>query len=216
MKKALLLLMLVGVAVCFADDRGFGGFVLSYTMPDLSELSSEFSDHGLPAIDDEIITYGAGAWGGERNLMMGVWGFWGGKKFDSDRGSVDLNYGGVFLEPGYFINIFRGFGIMPSASLGMTRVRLRLREILSDVDFDSLLVDPARTSLVKYRTFTVAPALTILIPIEFIAIQIKGGYMWSPINGKWKVEDGSQILNSPEIDPSGLFASAGLLFGGSD
>jgi hypothetical protein len=216
MKKVVLLVMIVAVAVAFADDRGFGGFVLSYTMPDFSTLSSEFQAHGLPAIDDEIITYGGGAWGGERNLMIGVWGFCGGRDFDGDSGSVNLNYGGVFFEPGYFINIFRGFGIMPSAGLGMSRIRLNLREILTDVDFGDLLDDPTRTSVAKYRTFTAAPALAINIPIEFIVIQIKGGYMWSPIDGKWKMEDGANASDFPQIDPSGLFASAGLLFGEPD
>lgn len=215
MKKVVLLLTFVAVAVCLADERGFGGFVLSYTMPDLSDLSSEFTSHGLPAISDEIITYGGGAWGGwgGSKLMVGGWGFWGGKKFDGDSGSVNLNYAGIFFEPGYFINIWRGFGIVPSVGLGMTRVRLSLREILSDVDFDSLLVDPSRTSEAKYRTFTAAPALSVNIPIEFIVIQIKGGYMWSPLAGKWELEDGSELRETPDINPSGIFASAGLLFG---
>jgi hypothetical protein len=216
MKKAVLLLMMVAVAVCFADERGFGGFVLSYTMPDLSELSSEFTAHGLPAISDEMITYGGGAWGGEKNVLMGIWGFCGGKKFDGDSGSVNFRYSGIFFEPGYFINIWRGFGILPSVGLGATKIRLKMRKILTDVDFDSLLVDPARTSEAKYRTFTTAPALSINIPIEFIVIQIKGGYMWSPIAGKWKTEDGSELRETPDINPSGIFASAGLLLGEPD
>ena len=216
MRKAVLLLMIIAVAVCLAEDRGFGGFVLSYTMPDFSDLSSEFTAHGLPAIDDEIITYGGGAWGGEKNVLMGVWGFCGGRDFYGDSGSVNMNFGGIFFEPGYFINIWRGFGIMPSAGLGMTRVRLKMREILTDVDFDELLDDPTRTSEAKYRTFTAAPALSVNIPIEFIVIQIKGGYMWSPIAGKWKMEDGSELRETPDINPSGIFASAGLLFGEPD
>ena len=102
---------------------------------------------------------------------------------------------------------------MPSLGLGMTRLRLEMREILGDVDFDSLLLDPSRISEATYRTFTAAPALTINIPIEFISIQIKGGYMWSPLSGKWRMEDGSDLRDAPEIDPSGVFASAGLMLG---
>jgi hypothetical protein len=56
--------------------------------------------------------------------------------------------------------------------------------------------------------------LTILIPIEFIAIQIKGGYMWSPFDGEWELADGADLREAPEINPSGIYAQAGLLFGG--
>jgi len=219
MKKAVLLVAILAVAV-FAEKTVFraegrvdGGFILCYMMPDLSKLSSEFTAHGFPAIDDDIITYGGGAWGGKKNLMIGAWGFSGSQKFDGDSGSVKLNYSGVFFDPGYFIKIYKGFGIVPSLGLGMTRLRLEMREILGDVDFDSLLLDPARTSKATYRTFTAAPALTINIPIEFISIQIKGGYMWSPLSGKWRMEDGSDMRDAPEINHSGVFASAGLMLG---
>lgn len=215
MKKAVFLVLILAVATLGAKGYGgFGGFIVSYMMPDLSDLSSEFTSHGLPAIDDDLIAYGGGGGWGDGNLMVGGWGFCGGRKFDGDSGTVNLNYGGVFFEPGYFIKIYKGFGIVPSLGLGMTRLRLKMREILGDVDFDSLLVDPARTSQATYRTFTAAPALTINIPIEFIVIQIKGGYMWSPLAGKWELEDGSELRETPDINPSGIFASAGLLFGG--
>jgi hypothetical protein len=224
MRKAVLLIMIVAVAVCLADDRGYGGFILSLTMPDFEALSDSLEAHYYTGLyddqgiisDQEMITYGGGAWGGEKNVLMGIWGFCGGKKFDGDSGSVNFRYSGVFFEPGYFINIWRGFGILPSVGLGATKIQLKMREILTDVDFDELLDDPARTSEAKYRTFTAAPALSINIPIEFIVIQIKGGYMWSPIAGKWKTEDGSELRETPNINPSGIFASAGLLFGEPD
>jgi hypothetical protein len=220
MKKAVLLVAILVVAV-FAEKIAFraegrvdGGFILSYMMPDLSKLSSEFTAHGLPSIDDDIVTYGGGCWGGKKNLMFGGWGFGGARRFDSDSVSVRMTYGGGFFEPGYFIKIYKGFSIVPSLGLGMTRLRLEMREILGDVDFDSLLLDPSRTSKATYRTFTAAPALAINIPIEFVSIQVKGGYMWSPLSGKWRIEDGSDLRDTPEIDPSGVFASAGLMLGG--
>jgi hypothetical protein len=177
MKKAIFLVLILAVAAFAAKGRGYGGFVLSYMMPDLSALSTEFEAHGLPAVDENIITYGGGGWGGT-NLMVGGWGFGGGRRFDSDSVSVRMTYGGGFFEPGYFINIWKGFGIMPMVGIGGTAVTLKLRPRLGDIDFGELLDTPGRTSEVSYGTFTVAPALAILIPIEFIAIQIKGGYMW--------------------------------------
>ncbi|MCK4232710.1 hypothetical protein KAX21_07155, partial [candidate division WOR-3 bacterium] len=123
-------------------------------------------------------------------------------------------YGGGFFEPGYFINIWKGFGIKPALGIGGTSVSLKLRPKLGDIDFGDLLDDPGRTSEVNYGTFTVAPNLSILIPIEFIAIELKGGYMWSPFEGEWSLEDGADLRLGPEINPSGIFASAGLLFGG--
>lgn len=215
MKKAIFLVLILAVAV-FAQGRGYGGFVLSYMMPDFDALNQELSDvRGMARIDDDyVITYGGGGWGGGKHLMFGGWAFGGGRRFDGDSVSVKMTYGGGFFEPGYFINIYRGFGIMPMVGIGGTAVSLNLRPRLGDVDFGDLLDNPGRTSEVSYGTFTVAPALTILIPIEFIAIQIKGGYMWSPFPGSWELEDGADLRNAPEINPSGIYAQAGLLFGG--
>jgi len=213
MKKAIFLALILAVAAFAAKGRGYGGFVLSYMMPDLSKLSSEFTAHGLPAVDDDIVTYGGGGWGGT-NLIVGGWVFGGGRRFDSDSVSVRMIYGGGFFEPGYFINIWKGFGIKPALGIGGTSINLKLRPKLGDIDFGDLLDDPARTSEVNYGTFTVAPNLSILIPIEFIAIELKGGYMWSPFEGEWTLEDGADLRFGPEINPSGIFASAGLLFGG--
>ncbi|MBN2378706.1 hypothetical protein JXM67_02755 [candidate division WOR-3 bacterium] len=216
MKKVVIALALIA-AVAFAGARGYGGFVLSYMMPDFDALNRAFSspDLGLPEMEEQVFTYGGGGWGGT-NLMVGGWGFGGGRKFDGDSVTVKMSYGGGFFEPGYFINIYRGFGIMPSVGIGGTAVSMELRPILGDVAFDSLLVNPGRTSRINYGTFTVAPSLTILIPIEFIAIQIKGGYMWSPITGAWDLEDGADLRHAPDIEPSGPYASVGILFGGGD
>lgn len=215
MKKAIFLVLILAVAV-FAQGRGYGGFVLSYMMPDFDALNEELSDvQGMARIEDDyIITYGGGGWGGGKHLMFGGWVFGGSRKFDGDSVSVKMEYSGGFFEPGYFINIYKGFGVMPSVGIGGTGVNLKLRPKLGDVSFDSLLVNPGRTSEVDYTTFTVAPSFTILIPIEFIAIQLKGGYMWSPFGGEWSLEDGADLRNAPQINPSGIYAQAGLLFGG--
>lgn len=216
MKKAIFLVLILAVAALGA--KGYGGFVVSYMMPDFDALNEELRDvSGMARIEDDyIITYGAGGWGGGDHLMFGGWGFGGGRRLDGDTVSVKMTYGGGFFEPGYFINIWKGFGIMPMVGIGGTAVTLKLRPRLGDIDFGELLDNPGRTSEVSFGTFTLAPSLTILIPIEFIAIQIKGGYMWSPFSGEWSLEDGADLRFGPEINPSGIFASAGLLFGGGD
>ncbi|TET22721.1 MAG: hypothetical protein E3J71_05045 [Candidatus Stahlbacteria bacterium] len=213
MKKAVFLVLILAVAALGA--KGYGGFVVSYMMPDFDALNEELSDvQGMARIEDDyIITYGGGGWGGGDHLMFGGWGFGGGRRFYGNTVSIKMTYGGGFFEPGYFINIWKGFGIMPMVGIGGTAVTLKLRPRLGDIDFGELLDNPGRTSEVSFRTFTLAPSLTILIPIEFIAIQIKGGYMWSPFHGGWELEDGADLRKAPEINPSGIFASAGLLFG---
>lgn len=215
MKKTVFAVLIFAAAAFAAKGRGYAGFVMSYMIPDLSALSTEFQAHGLPALDDQVFTYGGGAWGG-KGVMIGGWGFGGGRKFENDSVSVNLTYAGGFFEPGYFIHIWKDFGIWPAVGIGGTNVSMKLRPVLGDVDFGDLLDNPARTSVVEYSTFTVAPSLSIIIPIKFVAIQIKGGYMWSPFQGEWSLEDGAQVRMGPDIQPSGLFANVGLLFGGSD
>lgn len=215
MKKIVFTLLALVVVAFAAKGRGYAGFVMSYMMPDLSALSTEFEAHGLPSLDDQVFTYGGGAWGG-KGVMVGGWGFGGSRMFENADVSVKLNYSGGFFEPGYFINIWKGFGVWPALGIGGTSVSMKLRPVLGDVDFGDLLDNPARTSEVDYSTFTLAPALSIIIPIKFVAIQIKGGYMWSPLHGEWSLEDGAQLRLGPDIQPSGIFVNAGLLFGGSD
>jgi len=213
MRKVVFGALIMAVSV-FAGGRGYGGFVLSYMTPDLSKLSDELKAHGLPALDNQIIGYGASGWGGG-NLTVGGWGFKsGGYRSENDSISAELVYSGGFFEAGYFINIFKGIGIKPAVGIGGTTLKLKLRPVLGDVNFGDLLDKPARTSEVKYATFSVAPSVSILIPIEFVALEIKGGYMYSPFAGEWKLEDGANLRNAPSINPSGVFASAGLLFGG--
>ncbi|NLI98165.1 hypothetical protein GX441_05840 [bacterium] len=213
--KKVAIVALMFVAVAFAGGRGYGGFVLTYTMPDLSALSAEFHAHGLPEIDDQMFTFGGGGWGGA-GVMVGGWGFGGSRQFDGDSVSIDLSYSGGFFEPGYFINIWRGFGIWPAVGIGGTNVSMYLRPVLGDVNFGDILDNPARSSKINYGTFTVAPNISILIPIEFVALQIKGGYMWSPFQGEWSIEDGGNLRQGPQINPSGIYAQANILFGGGD
>lgn len=215
--KKVVLIMAMFAAVAFAGGHGYGGFVLTYTMPDLSALNNALQAHDtlFPTIDNQMFTFGGGGWGGA-GVMVGGWGFGGSRRIDGDSVSIDLSYSGGFFEPGYFINIWRGFGIWPAIGIGGTNLSMNLRPVLGDVTFDSLLINPARSSRVNYGTFTVAPNISILIPIEFVALQLKGGYMWSPFQGEWSLEDGSNLRLAPEINPSGIYAQASILFGGGD
>ncbi|MBN2378707.1 hypothetical protein JXM67_02760 [candidate division WOR-3 bacterium] len=225
MKKAVFSGLLLSLAVVgFADgnknrefavsgEGGYAGFVLSYMMPDFTELNRHLETNGLSGFSDEIVTFGGGFWTGYKHILMGYWGFGRENRADGDTVSAKLEYTGFFFEPGYFLNIYKGFGFIPSVGIGATKVKLHLRELLSDVDFDDVLLDPTRTSLARFRTFSVAPALAINIPIEFLNIQIKGGYMWSPVQGKWKLKDRAELREAPDINTSGLFASVGLLLG---
>lgn len=215
MKKAVFLVLVLAVAA-FAWEGGYGGFMFSYMMPDLSALSAPFEANGLPAMDEPVLTYGGGAWGSPGGVLVGGWGFGGSRTLDGTDVKVKLSYGGGFFEAGYFINFWKGLGVAPVLGIGGTSIEMELRPMLGDVEFDSLLANPGRTSLLEYSTFTLAPNLVINIPIKFLALQLKGGYMWSPFQGKWKLGDGAQLWDGPEINPSGIFATACLMFGGSD
>lgn len=213
MKKIALLLAFLAV-VGLAQGRGYGGFVVSYMMPDLEGLNQRLSDQGLPEIDEQVLTFGGGGWGGSK-VMVGGWGFGGTQKVENEDITVKVSYAGGFFDPGYFINIYKGFGIKPSLGIGGTSVTLDLRPVLGDIEFDSLLVDPGRTTRVTYASFSLAPTLSILVPIKFVALELKGGYIWSPAQGEWELDDGTQVRLGPQVSTSGPYASASILFGGS-
>ena len=199
-----------------ADEIGYGGFILSWTMPDFDELDSRLESVGITGSDDENFSFGGGFWGGYRNFISGFWGFERETRLEGSDLSARLNYSGFFAEPGYFVKIYKGLGVTPSLGIGYTKVRLDLRGSLGDVDFSDVLDNPERTSRARFFTFTLAPALAINLPVEFVTIQLRGGYMWSPFNEKWKLRDRSELTDAPDVNTSGIFAGVCLLFGGSD
>ncbi|MBD3286018.1 hypothetical protein GF359_05940, partial [candidate division WOR-3 bacterium] len=145
MKKVFFALLTLGLMSGFAaEEVNFAGFVLSYMMPDLTALSDDFNDAGLSTIDDDIVTFGYGSWGGFKNVVFGLWGYGRKGKYDGLGTSTRMTYSGIFAEPGYFIDIYKGFGIMPGVSLGASKIKLKMREVLGDADFDDLLQEPTR------------------------------------------------------------------------
>ena len=58
------------------------------------------------------------------------------------------------------------------------------------------------------------PGLAIDIPFGFVGITLKGGYMWSPMNGPWTLENLGSIGNQPDLKLNGPFATVGIMFGG--
>jgi hypothetical protein len=213
MLKAVTVIVILSTALVAAE--GYGGFSMSIMMPKVDSINARLQAHNFPALSKNQFALGGGGWGGDK-IVLGGSGFGGFETVENDSMQIEASYGGGFFEAGYVIPIVSFLRARPILGLGGTGYTMHFRPRLGDVSFDSLLVHPGRTSSIEGGGFALMGALGITIPIQFIGIDIKGGYIFSPSKVNWSFEDGSKLLMGPYFKPGGLFVTVSFVFGGNE
>ncbi len=213
MLKAVAVITILSTGLIAAE--GYGGFSVSMMMPTVDSINAVFKAHNLPELSGQQFTLGGCGWGGDK-IVLGGSGFGGMEVVENDSMQVQASYGGGFFEAGYVLPIASFLRVRPILGLGGTGYDLKLRPKLGDVSFDSLLAHPGRTSSISGAGFSVMGALGITIPIQFIALDFKGGYIFSPSKVNWELDDGSNLLMGPYFKADGVFVTVSILFGGNE
>lgn len=212
MKRFWLLFLLIPFGLW--AQEGFGGFGVTGVMLNLDEINERLTAVGVDPLDQWMIGMGGGGWGG-KGVVLGGWGFGGTRTTASESLKVRAGFGAGFFEAGYSIRIFDFLWLKPLLGIGGCGYSLDLRPILGDVRFDSLLLNPARTSKVSLGGFVLAPALGITIPINFVGLSLKAGYIYQPVEGDWTLADGSAVTGGPSLLANGPYITAHIIFGGA-
>lgn len=227
MTKALIATYMVGLCLAAMGTEefkgGMGGPAVALSFFDVKELNAKFREHNIEELSTQQTCFGGGGSGIIGRVILGGWGFGGTESVGSDSVKVRVGYGGGFFEPGYYLPITDNLGLSILLGIGGYGYSLNMTPTsLTGADFDSLLVGPGarRTCNVSAGglSLSIGGGFLFRIPFEdaFIGLNIKGGYIFSPMKTDWELEDGMSLTGVPKLNLSGPFVSAGLVFGGSE
>ncbi|MBS4016522.1 MAG: PDZ domain-containing protein [Candidatus Latescibacteria bacterium] len=193
--------------------RGAVYFGPGVTMFKYGELNALFANQGFDAINSRQFTFGGGGWGQTGRVRLGGHGMGGGQTLVNDSVSVEVGYGVGFFEIGYSLINAKHFIFTPMLGIGGGGLGMKIIARYPPASIDSLLSYPGGQSQVSMGGLAMYPGLAIDIPISFVGLSLKGGYIWSPISSGW-IHEGFGAIRGPDINLSGPFASFGIMFGG--
>ena len=208
----ILLISKIGVA------GGLGGFGIYGVSPDMSSINEVLKRNGYSEIKSTLFGWGGGGYGVIGNLWIGGAGFGTSQEISSNNTYVKVSYSGGFFEMGYTLFNTKFVSIVPSLGLGSSELKMRFIPVNKDTDFDSLLVNPARSSELRISSMGIYPSLNFLIPIKsfgvtFTFVFLKVGYNFS-LSPSWEIDGKYSVLNKPDFSPRGLTFSFNIMFGG--
>jgi hypothetical protein len=197
-------------------NGGFGCFGPTVGIVDFSGLDSALASGGIAqkpgsmqwgfggagfALIDRVVIGGSG-WGSSQTVGS-----------DDLRATVEIA-GGEF-DLGYQIFSMKHLLVAPVLGIGGGGYTIELQKLSGmPPTFDSLLKNPGYTSKVSFSSLTLSPQLMITVPINFVGLQLRGGYCYTPTNPTWGLEGGSKLASGPSISKGMPFATLNVVFGG--
>ena len=197
-------------------NGGFGCFGPSVGLVNFDGLNASFANGGITqtlesmhwgfggagfALIDRIVIGGSG-WGGSQTVAS-----------DGLRAQVDIS-GGEF-DLGYQVLSIEHLLVAPVLGIGGSGYSIELQKLSGDVpNFNELLQHPGRTSTVSFSTFSLTPQLMVTVPIDFVGLQLRGGYAYTPMNPEWQLDNGGKLPTGPAIAKGMPFATLSVVFGG--
>jgi membrane-associated protease RseP (regulator of RpoE activity) len=193
---------------------GAGYFGPGMTFFDFDDLNSIFATHNLPEFEEQQFTFGGGGWGQAGRVRIGGYGIGGTQTISNDTLHIENAFGAGFFELGYSVVSENHLLITPLLGIGGGGISMKITPLLyNPISLDYVLSHPGGVAKVSKGGLMMYPGLSIDIPISFVGLSLKGGYMWSPLTGSWMMEDFGKI-NGPDLKLSGPFASLNVMFGG--
>ena len=215
MKKSFISIVFILFAfiIAFPESGGYGGLLIGGTYQKNDNINSSLSQVG---IELDGILYGAGGGGIfiTKNFAMGGSGFGASRTYATQDLKIDYSYGSGMFEFGPMFDLkVLNLGII--LGFGGGGEDMKLRPNLSDISFDSLLLNPGRVSTITRGGMEVGASLMLLYKLkDFIALSLKGGVVYG-FGWQWQLDDGATVYNQPEDRPLRVNCSLGVLFGGT-
>lgn len=199
---------------------GFGGPKFAVTWFNMEELNSRFNENNIEEISIPQMSWGSGGSGVIGGILLGGWSFGTEKIFEGDSVKIKMSYSGGYFQPGYILSFPKNPSIGIVLGIGSYSSTLDFTPLsLEKADFDTLFTDGGAKRVSRVMTSGLSLAIGTQINLFlkkgffFIAPSVEGGYIFSPSKLSWKLWDGRDLSNSPEIKPTGPYLSFGLFFG---
>lgn len=213
-----------------APFGGGGGIVPAWFMPNVDDLNSKLGAFRT----EELSTSGYFAFGGAGfayigiipGLRIGGLGIGGtmkatGIKDGTEREIVYSNsFGGFTVE--YTMPFIKSIGVSAGVIIGGGELAIMISRNKGNYQWNNVWTEISDTAFsassftrnLKKEYFTLAPTLTVDIPLyRFLALRVGAGYSFA-IGGDWKVDNDQQIFNVPDsFNGNNLFIQTGIMFG---
>jgi hypothetical protein len=215
-----LVLLVAAPTVSFARTwgGGFGYFGPAICITDVDGLNQVFRRNGYNSEFSSIHwLMGGGGYALINRVIIGGSGAGGSQSIASNNTRSRLDIGGGHFEVGYMPLVLKHLFLGPALGIGGWNYTLTLEPTAGDVqNLDSLLAHPGRTSQASLSRLTITPELIVHVPISFVGVQLKAGYIFAPTGQEWTLAHGNKLLNGPEIASGTVFANVNVAFGGMD
>jgi hypothetical protein len=237
MKNVFLLIILLAVGNCFAQDAqggedvgwiarfgAAGGFTPSVVFPNLDPINAEIKNLGIGQFSNSaIVTYGGGGYIYIMmidNLRVGGMGVSGSKSSSGFAGGfnneVTYNYGFGGLTVEYTLPFIKKTAVSVGAIIGAGSASINVYQNKNNFTWENSWTGTAENSSHTFTNnfFTITPTLNADIPLSrFIAIRIGGGYVFS-FNNDWKIDNNQSISYVPsDLKSNSFFIQTGIYLG---
>jgi len=197
----------------FSISGGYGGVQIVGTYQNNDNLSASLSNVNI-SLDNTLFGMGGGGMFITNGFVIGGSGFGGTRNYATQDLKIEYSYGSGKFEFGPIFDL-KLFNLGIILGLGGGGESMKLRPNLSDISFDSLLINPGRVSTLSRGGMEIGASLLILYKMNnFIALSLKGGATYG-FGWQWQLDDGATVYNQPEDMPLRITSSLGILFGGS-
>ncbi len=212
---ALALLGFSGIASARAWSGGFGYFGPMLAMTDVDGFNEVFAQNGFGELDQLYWLIGGGGYALVNRVIIGGSGAGGSQAVSSGSVRCRVEMGGGQFELGYAPLITKHLFVGAALGIGAWGYTVTLEPTSGDeLNLDSLLARPGRTSQASASRMTMTPELIVHIPISFAGVQLKAGYLFSPTTPEWNLADGNKLLAGPELSNGAVFVNLNVAFGG--
>lgn len=217
-------LMVVGLIAFCETGGGGGGYVIGFDAFDFSSLNSFLNARGFGSIDKYIFSEGGMGYARIGKIMLGGSGY----GFSNDISNNDylckitVSYGG--FEAGYALFSIADFNISAIFGVGCGSITLRVDENFYPPTFDSVFINPGRTSIISSDYTVLKAELGIDYLLAFgksgnsgggLLFGIRAGYIYTPSKPDWKfTEINTEIIGGPNVILKGPYIHFLVIGGG--
>ena len=210
------MVIIIIASICNADGSKGAYFMVGMDMPVISELNTMLTDNEYPELKNQLISYGFGVHVPvKERIMLGFeWHWLYGKEVtnndESVKSSLSTNY--WFFNLGYYVVSVANLNVYPFIGVGNGEMTLTMVDVVVP-NFDEILDEPSGVTRLSTGGFLLNPSLGVDYTFRNLIIGIRGGYIFDPFTGDWKMED-ADVSGGPDEGITGPFARIILGFGG--
>ncbi len=214
MKKILVIAVLAGITIVWAESTTATYFSAGFSLPTIDQLNARLKNFDYSELDKQLVSYGFGFYG---EVGKGVIiGFEWSRSRSGEKTSTDGTVSEKLENSMWFINIggmvlnLPMLRVFPYVGVGAGTMTLILKDI-SLPSFDEIISGPAGVTRLETGGLLVNPSVAVEFKLgTHYILGVHGGYVYDPSPGDWKIED-TQISDGPDAGITGPWAN--IVFG---